>query len=135
MLFGFFHAGEITTGVTSFNPTTDLAWSDVTIDNSASPQMLQIYLKRSKTDQVGKGVHIYVGRTGGELCPVTATLAYMASRGPSPGPFFKFQNDKPLTKAKFSSLIRETLQEIGLPYMNFAGHSCSKGRIGGLNNP
>ena len=36
--FGFFRAGEITTtGVTSFSPTTDLAWGDVTIDNSSSP--------------------------------------------------------------------------------------------------
>ena len=59
--FGFFRTGEITTtGVTSFSPTTDLAWGGVTIDNSSSPQMLQIYLKRSKTDQAGKGAHIYI---------------------------------------------------------------------------
>lgn len=122
--FGFFRGGEITTtGVNSFSPTTDLAWGDVTIDNSSSPQTLQIYLKRSKTDQVGKGANIYIGKTGDELCPVSATLAYMESRGPNPGPFFKFKDNTPLTKAKFSSLIRAALQEIGLPYMNFAGHS------------
>ena len=85
--------------------------------------MLQIYLKRSKTDQAGKGEHIYIGKTDGELCPVSATLAYMASRGPKPGPFFQFKDGTPLTKAKFSSSIRVALQEIGLPYMNFAGHS------------
>ena len=119
--FGFFRAGEITTtGVTSFNPATDLAWGDVTIDNGSSPQILQVYLKRSKTDQAGKGAHTYIGKTGGELCPVSATLA---SRGPKPGPFFKFKDGKPLTKAKFSSSIRGALQRIGLPYMNFAGHS------------
>ena len=122
--FGFFRAGEITTtGVTTFNPATDLAWGDVTIDNASSPQILQIYLKKSKTDQAGKGAHIYIGRTGGELCPVLATLTYMASRGPEPGPFFKFKDDTPLTKAKFSSSIREALLRIGFPYMNFAGHS------------
>jgi len=47
----------------------------------------------------------------------------MASRGPEPGPFFKFKDDTPLTKAKFSSSIREALLRIGLPYMNFAGQS------------
>ena len=96
---------------------------DVTIDNASSPQILQIYLKRSKTDQAGKGAHIYIGKTGGKLCSVSATLTYMASRGPKPGPFLKFKDGKSLTKAKFSSSIREALQRIGLPYMNFTGHS------------
>ena len=124
MFLWIFRAGEIiTTRVTSFNPATDLAWGDVTIDNGSSPQILQVYLKRSKTDQARKGAHIYIGKKGGELCPVSATLTYMASRGPKPGPFFKFKDGKPLTTAKFSSSIREALQRIGLPYMNFAGHS------------
>ena len=122
--FGFFCAGEITTtGVTTFNPATNLAWGDVTIDNASSPQILQIYLKKSKTDQARKGAHIYIGKTGGELCPVLATLTYMVSRGPEPGPFFKFKDDTPLTKAKVSLSTREALLRIGLPYMNFAGHS------------
>ena len=72
-----------------------------------------------------------------------ATLTYMASRGPEPGPFFKFKDDTPLTKAKFSSSIREALLRIGLPYMNFAEHSfriggChsgSKSRSRGFDNP
>ena len=43
--FGFFRAGEsITTGVTSFNPATDLAWGDVMIDNGSSLQILQVYI-------------------------------------------------------------------------------------------
>ena len=113
--FGFFRAEEITTTrVTSFNPATDLAWGDVTIDNGSSPQILQVYLKRSKTDQARKGAHIYIGKTGGELCPVLATLTYMASRGPKPGPFFKFKDGKPLTKAKFSSSKRP-FKELGSP--------------------
>ena len=104
-------------------PLTQPQRGDVTIDNGSSPQILQVYLKRSKTDQAGKGAHIYIGKTGGKLCLVSATLIYMASRGPKPGPFFKFKDGKPLTRAKFSSSIREALQRIGLPYMNFAGQS------------
>ena len=47
------------------------------------PTMLRVKLKCSKTDQFGKGVEVYVGRTGCPLCPVAATLAYMASRADS----------------------------------------------------
>lgn len=122
--FGFFCAGEITaSGVNSFNPATNLAWGDVTIDNPNSPRMMRIYLKRSKADQFGKGAHIYIGKTDNELCHVAVVLAYMASRGSNQGPFFKLKDDTPLTKAKFLHLICDALQEIGLPYMNFAGHS------------
>ena len=56
--------------------------------------------------------NIYIGKTNGELCPVSATLAYMASRGPKPGLFFQFEDGTPLTKAKFSSSLQVALQEI-----------------------
>ena len=47
----------------------------------------------------------------------------MSIRGSDPGPFFKFINGQPLTKAKFTQLIREVLQVAGLPHNQFAGHS------------
>ena len=50
-------------------------------------------------------------------------MAYMASRGPDPGPFFKLVNGHPLTKPCFTSRIRVGLQAVGLPESDFAGHS------------
>ena len=47
----------------------------------------------------------------------------MANRGPKLGLFFQFKDGTSLTKAKFSSSIQVSLQEIRLSYMNFAGHS------------
>ncbi len=47
----------------------------------------------------------------------------MAVRGDQAGPFFKFQDNKPLTKASFTQDIRAALQVVGLPYENFAEHS------------
>ena len=93
------------------------------IDSTQSPSLLKIRLKRSKTDQLGQGVDIYVGRTGCSLCPVAAVSRYMVSRGGEGGPFFLFTDGTPLTKARFTDKVRTLLQDAGLPYNHFAGHS------------
>ena len=109
-LFGFFRAGEITTSnISNFDSSKHLAWGDVAIDDGSSPRLLKVHLKRSKTDQLGKGIDIYIGKTDCPLCLVVAIMAYMASRGPSPGPFFKLANGFKLA--------------VGLPESDFAGHS------------
>ena len=122
--FGFFRSGEITIpSTTGFNPKPHLAWGDVTLDSTQSPTLLKIHLKRSKTDQFGQGVDIYVGRTGCPLCPVAAVTAYMVQRGREGGPFFRFADGAPLTKARFTEQVREILRDARLPYHHFAGHS------------
>ena len=122
--FGFFRSGEITVpSVNSFNPSIHLAWGDVSIDNVAAPSVLKIHLKKSKTDQLKKGVDIYIGTSNCPLCPVRAGVDYMAVRGSAPGPFFQFSNGQPLTKSKFTQHVRDALQALGLPHNEFAGHS------------
>ena len=66
---------------------------------------------------------VYIGRTGDMLCPVAAVLYFMASRGYSEGPFFRFSNGQPLTKAKLTDHIQQALCSLGLPYQDFTGHS------------
>ena len=122
--FGFFRSGEITLPAgTSFDDTKHLSWGDVAVDNPALPQIIKVKLKVSKSDQLRKGVDVFIGKTGGIICPVAAVLAYMAARGSTNGPFFKFRDGKPLTKARFTGLIREALKAVGLPQEQFAGHS------------
>ena len=122
--FGFFRSGEITIpSLGAFDPRVHLSWGDVAVDNAFNPSILQVSLKRSKCDQFGKGVQVFIGRTGDAICPVAAMLAYLASRGSSMGPLFHFADKQPLTKAKFTDHIRQVLREIGLPYQDFAGHS------------
>lgn len=122
--FGFFRAGEITIPTASgFDPTRHLAWGDIAVDNSKLPKVLKVHLKKSKTDQLGKGVDVFIGRTGGPLCPVEAVTAYVSARGTAAGIFFRFSNQDPLTKARFVSRVRQALMAVGLPYDNFAGHS------------
>ena len=122
--FGFFRAGEITVPThDAYDSRRHLSWGDIAIDNVADPQVLQIHLRVSKTDQLGRGVDVYVGKTGCTLCPVAAVLAYMVLRGADQGQFFKFKDGQPLTKTKFIKHVRSALLQAGLPYSSFAGHS------------
>ena len=122
--FGFFRSGEITVpNLSSFDDNKHLAWGDVAIDDPSNPQVLQVRLKVSKTDQLGKGVEVYLGKIDCSICPVAGVLDYMAARGTEKGPFFRFKNGQPLTKSKFTAKVREVLTTIGLPQEHFAGHS------------
>ena len=122
--FGFFRAGEITVPTaSSFDAAKHLAWGDVAVDSIECPQTLKIHLKKSKTDQLGRGVDIYIGKTEDPLCPVVAATHYMSMRGSETGPFFQRQSGQPLTKGHFTAKVREALKAVGLPEENFAGHS------------
>ena len=81
--------------------------------------MARILLKRSKTDQVGKGSHVILGRTGRELCPIAAI------RGDRMGPFFIDSAAVPMTKGRFISRLRAVLTEIGVPHDQYAGHGAA----------
>ena len=76
----------------------------MSVDNQKTLQTLKVSLKRSKTDQFGRGVDVFVGSTGDGLCP-----------GPERGCFDKFSDGKPLTKAKFTQHVRMALEAAGLP--------------------
>ena len=48
---------------------------DVAVDDHSNPSLVRIHLRKSKTDQLGRGVDVYLGRTDEDLCPVTAEFA------------------------------------------------------------
>ena len=124
MLLWLLSLGRIdSSSAQSFDPTTHLCWGDIAVDNPADPMAIRVHLKRSKCDQFGKGVNVFVGRTNTPICPVAAILAYIAIRDASEGPFFRLASGQPLSKLKFVSSFRQALQAIGLPYQDFAGHS------------
>ena len=49
-----------------------------------APCLGPLIFKRSKTDQFGRGVAVYVGATGDDLCPVSALMEYVSLRGEAP---------------------------------------------------
>ena len=85
--------------------------------------MLQVLLKRSKTDQFMTGVEVFIGVTGNDLCPVDAVRDYVARRGTSPGSFFRVAEGVPLTKTRFVELVRLALTRAGVPVNGYSRHS------------
>ena len=67
-----------------YDPGAHLSLTDVAVDNLSDPSSLQVRIKASKTDPFRKGVDIFLGRTGDDICPISAMLAYVAVRGDEP---------------------------------------------------
>ena len=107
----------------SFDKHSDLAISDLALDNHTHPSFIVVKLKQSKTDQFRKGAQIVVGRTDNDICPVAALLHFISSRGTAEGPLFCFQNGKFLTKLNFIPHIRRALSTLGYDSHHYAGHS------------
>ncbi len=122
--FGFLRSGEVVVPTeTTFDSTAHLAYGDVLVDSVTNPRYLEVKIKASKTDVFRKGVTVYLGRTGSEICPVASILRYMSERGPADGPFFKFSNGHSLTRVRFVEEVRKALHQAGLQADEFAGHS------------
>ena len=104
--YGFLRSGEVTVPSTAgYDPGAHLSHGDVAIDDPARTSLVQIRIKASKTDPFRKGVMVYVGKTGNELCPVAAITAYLATRRTMSGPFFCFEDGRPLTRPRFVELV------------------------------
>ena len=96
--FGFMHSGEFTVPNNSaFDPQCHLTARDIAVDCHQNPTMIRVLLKQSKTDPFHLHVHIFVGHSGNDLCPVSAILAYLAVRGIDDGPLYEFANGCPLS--------------------------------------
>ena len=122
--FGFLRSGEATLpAAPAYDPGAHLSISDVSVDSPTSPTKICVRIKASKTDPFRQGVTICLGRTGQELCPVGALLSYIARRGLSPGPLFRYEGGQPLTYAALVGEVRTALQAAGLDPSQYAGHS------------
>ena len=63
-----------------YDPGALLSLTDVAVDNLSDSSVLQVSIKASKTDPFRKGVDIFLGRTGDDICPISAMLAYVAPK-------------------------------------------------------
>ena len=100
--FSFFHLGEfLLTSQSQFNPRLHLSWGGMAVNNQKAPSMLKFHLYQSKTDPVGHGVDVVLGKTGCNLCPVVAVLSYVSAWGSrQQGPFFITSTGRPLLNAE-----------------------------------
>ena len=93
------------------------------MDSHTDTRTVKIHLKKSKWDQFGKGVDIYLGRTDLDICPVTALLAYIETRGSGLGPLFMDSSQARITKLWFIGQFQDVLATAGLPQQEYAGHT------------
>ena len=122
--FGFLRAGEVvTSGPRTFDPSSNLAYGDVLCDSQFPPQFLEVRIKASKTDPFRKGVSVYLGRSGTDICPVAAVLDYMTRRGSAVGPFYTYANGDYLSRERFVRDVRRALELAGLNCSLYCGHS------------
>ena len=122
--FGFLRCSEFTTPSSKeFDPSVHLSLNDVALDSVTDPKLVQLTIKQSKTDPFRQGVNLYLAKTGEALCPVNALVPFLKLRGPKPGPLLQFQDGEPLTRSKFTSMLREILQRAGLDSSVYATHS------------
>ena len=113
--FGFLRSGEITVPSESeFDEARHITFGDISVDCLDKPTTLRLRLKASKTDPFRVGVDVFVGKTGGPLCPVMAVLDYVVVRGARQGPLFHFQDGRPLTRARFVERVRGALTRAGI---------------------
>ena len=82
--FGFLRSAEMTVPSDSaYDPAVHLSYGDIAVDNPASPSILQVMIKQTKTDPFRKGISLYMEKTSSDLCPVAAKLNYLVVREPN----------------------------------------------------
>ena len=106
----------------SYDASVHLSMQDISVDDSKNPSILRIRIKQSKTDPFWKGVDLYIGKTGSQLCPGSAMLTYLFARGMSPGPLFRFEGGKVLSRQRFVDAVRDGLHRAGIEESKYCGH-------------
>lgn len=120
--FGFLRSGEVVVSADSqYNPAYHLSNGDVRVNDTVAPEFLEVHIKASKTDPFCQGVRVYLGKSGADICPVAAILAYMVRRGGQPGPFFIFADGHPLTREQFVTTVQLALRSRRLDASSYAG--------------
>ena len=121
--FGFLRMGEAVVPAAGYDPAVHLSYTDAHVNDRSSPEWMGVRIKASKTDPFRRGITIYIGATGEDLCPVAALLGYMVLRGNREGPMFVFANGDHLTRNRFVTQLRRALSAAGVDCRHYAGHS------------
>ena len=109
--FGFLRIGEFTFS-TGNSVHTILQVTDVQFE--ANYSKVFVHIRMSKCDQNRKGVSLAIDKSGGILCPVAGLIDYLAVRPKIKGPLFIHCGKNPLTRYQFSSILKKSLQVLGV---------------------
>lgn len=93
-----------------------------------------VTLRRSKTDQEGRGESLWLPRSGGPACPSVALDAWLAAASITSGPVFRSvtrhgKTGGRLSDRSVSSILARRADEAGLPPGRWSGHSLRAGFV------
>ncbi len=104
-------------------------------DIEQAKQGLVIHLRRSKTDQDGRGRKVAIPFARGAVCPVLALQHWLDTSGISDGPIFRPVNrhgviaDAALSAQAVALVVKERAKAVGLDPERYAGHSLRAGLV------
>lgn len=97
-----------------------LRFQDVLISGTG----IRMFIRRSKTDQLGKGRWIQLNQCKDPIiCPAIVVSTYLSVRPDLSGNFLIHRDGLPLTKFQFSSVFKKCLRVMGFPETQFSTHS------------
>ena len=121
--FGFLRIGEFTS-ISRSAAEVSLRASDVVVSGRSPRRNLRLFIRSSKTDQLARGCYIVIPEAEGSLlCPVDATVSYLAVRPQSGEAFFCGFDGRQLTRRVFTEVLRKCLSFLNMPASRFASHS------------
>ena len=118
--FGAFRVSEVvaasTSGQSGGLELADLSWAD---------DAIQVFLRKSKTDQGRNGVCVRMAATPGTgYCPVTLARIYLEARPRTAQPNLLVHADgSPLTRGQFTCICKRALEQLGEDPARFTSHS------------
>ena len=123
--FGFLRTSELTVN-RLFNEEIHLGKGDIVFEPSfVSPERMIVNVKCSKTDPSRKGIKLTIGKTGKNVCAVSAVrhyLSFLDKKDPAT-PLFTFKDGKPLSRTRFVTEVQNLLEMSGVNPLHFNGHS------------
>ncbi|CAJ0931019.1 unnamed protein product, partial [Ranitomeya imitator] len=114
--FGAMRVSEIVP--TALNKPGGLRREDILICNDG----LRIRIRKSKTDQEGRGTWFPIFAINKDICPLMLILNYTRVRKDG-SQFFVHENGVPLVSGQFLAILRRTLSMVGMPAAEFGTHS------------
>ena len=116
----FLRVSEVT-AVNKKNHLHALRISDVKIDQKG--EILSLFVRHSKSDQLGLGSHLTICRSTNNICPVRRMSLYLEQRPLVDGPLFCHLDGSPLTRYQFSAVLKKCLIQLQPQYSLYTSHS------------
>jgi len=99
------------------------------------PEGLIVTIRKSKTDQEGKGRLVGIPYGRGRICPVTLTLVWLANIKDQQGPLFRpvrkggLVSDQRLSGEAVAKVVKQAVCTLGLHPANYSAHSLRAGFV------